>query len=72
MVNCTICNGNDFTIEAGYYYCSVCGTQSQNIRQIEHSERDGQKVGLQNTVNVTRIQEQKKVNGIIFLFHFIY
>lgn len=30
---CTVCGGTDYCVEAGFYYCSECQTQSQDIRE---------------------------------------
>lgn len=30
---CDVCGGKNFHKEAGYYYCSECQTQSQNVRE---------------------------------------
>ncbi|XP_046992980.1 TATA box-binding protein-associated factor RNA polymerase I subunit B [Schistocerca americana] len=30
---CAVCGGTDYCVEAGFYYCSECHTQSQDIRE---------------------------------------
>lgn len=32
MPVCTVCSGTDFICESGYYFCSECQTQTQDIR----------------------------------------
>lgn len=32
---CVICGGKNFTLAAGFYFCVECGTQSQDIREVE-------------------------------------
>lgn len=35
---CIICGGKNFTLTSGFYFCQECGTQSQDIREIEIDE----------------------------------
>ncbi|XP_034251070.1 TATA box-binding protein-associated factor RNA polymerase I subunit B [Thrips palmi] len=44
MPVCAVCSGTDFVCESGFYYCSECQTQSQDIREEVH-EIDGDHVG---------------------------
>lgn len=30
---CPICGSSDFIVEGGFYYCSICNTQSQVAKQ---------------------------------------
>lgn len=35
---CHVCGGNEFAVDAGFYYCSECQTQSQEIREFVFDE----------------------------------
>lgn len=35
-LNCIVCGGADFFLEGGYYFCSECQTQTQEIREQEY------------------------------------
>lgn len=41
MVNvCNVCDGTDFTINAGFYYCDNCGNRITVLQEIESQTVD--------------------------------
>lgn len=38
---CNVCDGTEFTVNAGFYYCDNCGAQATVLQEIE-DQTDGQ------------------------------
>ncbi|KAK3931436.1 TATA box-binding protein-associated factor RNA polymerase I subunit B [Frankliniella fusca] len=45
MPLCTVCSGTDFICESGYYFCTECQTQSQDVREEVLENDDGEDEG---------------------------
>uniref|UniRef100_A0A1B6MFL8 TATA box-binding protein-associated factor RNA polymerase I subunit B n=1 Tax=Graphocephala atropunctata TaxID=36148 RepID=A0A1B6MFL8_9HEMI len=45
-ITCTVCGGKDFTLDAGFFFCSECQTQSQDIREQVFDEYFGTQKGV--------------------------
>ncbi|CAH1170138.1 unnamed protein product [Phaedon cochleariae] len=57
-MECATCGGSDFIKESGYFYCSECQTQSQEVR--EHVFQ--QEISEINTKSTKKIRESKNDN----------
>lgn len=38
---CNVCDGTDFTVNAGFYYCDNCGQRATVLQEVE-DQADGQ------------------------------
>lgn len=57
-VECTTCGNTDFIQESGFYYCSQCQTQTQEIQ--EHVLEDNFNQDEQNDIIASQATKSKK------------
>lgn len=38
---CNVCDGTEFTVNAGFYYCDNCGARANVLQEVE-DQADGQ------------------------------
>lgn len=53
MPTCNVCQSDDFTAKAGFYYCDDCGTQSQMHQELEYDTYFG---GLESRLTKSAIK----------------
>ncbi|KAF2897605.1 hypothetical protein ILUMI_08574 [Ignelater luminosus] len=58
-ITCNVCDGTDFFIEAGHYYCTECRTQSQDI--IEQVFDVPEETTAARPTSSKRIRKKKKI-----------
>lgn len=37
---CTVCDGTEFTVNAGFYYCDNCGERATVLQEVEDQAED--------------------------------
>lgn len=60
-ITCNVCGGTDFMREGGYYYCTECQTQTQEIRE-RHFEREdiAAKVMVESKIRTKKPKSSEK------------
>lgn len=56
--NCHVCGGVEFAVDAGFYYCSECQTQSQEIREFVFDEYFAGKKAVTRVLKTAPAAEQ--------------
>lgn len=57
-MECELCGGTNFIKEFGYFYCSECQTQSQEIR--EHVFQDEGNINVKSAKKIKKSKDNKK------------
>ncbi|VDK56236.1 unnamed protein product [Gongylonema pulchrum] len=53
---CRSCGSTDFTLVDGFFYCAVCNTQSEVLREFDHEE-SGNAIA---SAAATKLRQKKK------------
>uniref|UniRef100_A0A1B0C8Z1 TATA box-binding protein-associated factor RNA polymerase I subunit B n=1 Tax=Lutzomyia longipalpis TaxID=7200 RepID=A0A1B0C8Z1_LUTLO len=57
---CEVCGCTNFNMEGGFYYCSECNTQNQNIREMEVDALDMTMGDVNVRVQGVRLREERQ------------
>lgn len=66
---CTVCDGTEFTVNAGFYYCDNCGQRATVLQEIE-DQAEGQFDEISKKSH--RIKPVTKSESKFICFRFFY